>query len=264
MSNENLNIDNESVIKCDNAGVKFATIKPFTTLSDVLETKLSRTKNDKNSKFFWALKDVSFTVKKGEMVGLIGKNGSGKSTLLRVIAEILPLDKGKIEVNTKCTLLSPGVGLRPELSGRDNIFLGCLMIGSSLQQIKKNYSSIVEFSELGEHIERPLRYYSTGMRSRLMFTIATSIKPEFLLLDELLSGGDISFRGKANTRMKEVITSSNGGVIATHDLGFVKESCNKALYLSEGELKFFGNAEKCVDMYLEDNKISKKRINTHD
>lgn len=256
--------ENNKVIVCKNAGVKFSTIKPVTTVTDFWDSKFSK-KEKKTQKFFWALRDISFSVEKGQMIGLIGKNGSGKSTLLRVIAKILPLDKGTINVNTDCKLLATGVGLKPELSGRENIFLGCLMLGYSLKDIKDNYERIVEFSELGMHIERPLKYYSTGMRSKLMFTIATSFEPEFLLLDELLSGGDISFRNKANKRMKEVITKSNGGVIATHDLGFVKEYCSKAMYLSEGEIKFLGEPEKAVEMYLNDIKISKSRINeVHD
>ena len=185
--------------------------------------------------------------------------------MLRVIAKILPLDKGTIDVASDCKLLSTGVGLKPELSGRENIFLGCLMLGHSLKNIKDNYERIVEFSELGGHIERPIKYYSTGMRSKLMFTIATSFEPEFLLLDELLSGGDISFRNKANKRMKEIITKSNGGVIATHDLGFVKEYCSKAIYLNDGKIEFFGAPNEAVERYLNDVKIAKSRINeVHD
>ena len=252
---------NNEIINCKNAWIKFSTIKPVITIGDLLNSKFSKKEEKKTDKFFWALKDITFSVKKGEMIGLIGKNGSGKSTLLRVIAKILPLDKGTINVATDCKLLSTGVGLKQELSGRENIFLGCLMLENSLIDIKNNFERIVEFSELGDHIERPIKYYSTGMRSKLMFTIATSFEPKFLLLDELLSGGDISFREKANKRMKEIITKSNGGVIATHDLGFVKEYCSKAIYLNNGEIKFFGESKKAVAMYLNDVKISKSRAN---
>lgn len=258
---ENESEQKDKIVDCKNAWVKFSIDKPITTIGDLWSSKFL--KNDKKLRcnFFWALKDITFSVKKRELIGVIGKNGSGKSTLLRVIAKIIPLDRGTIDVDTNCKLLSAGVGLRQELSGRENIFLGGLMLGQSLEKIKNNYEKIVEFSELGEHIERPLKYYSTGMRSKLIFTIATSFEPEFLLLDELLSGGDISFRNKANKRMKEVITKSNGGVIATHDLGFVKEYCTKAIYLNNGEMKFFGESKIAVMMYLDDVKISKSEIN---
>jgi len=228
---------------------------------DLWDSTFTKKTKIKDKKFFWALKDISFSVKKGEMIGLIGKNGSGKSTLLRVIAKILPLDRGTINVSANCKLLSTGVGLKPELSGKENIFLGCLMLENSLDEIKNNFERIVEFSELREHIERPIKYYSTGMRAKLMFTIATSFEPDFLLLDELLSGGDISFREKANKRMKEIITKSNGGVITTHDLKFVKEFCSRAIYLKDSEIRFFGDSKEAVEMYLNDIKISKSRVN---
>ena len=217
--NKDIENKTEELIILENVGVKFSTSNPVTTIADLWNDFFSK-KDGK--KFFWALKDISFSIRKGELVGVIGKNGAGKSTLSRVVAQVLEPDEGVIKVLTKCNYLSSGVGARPHLSGKENIYLGCLLLGHSKEEIDRNYESMVKFAELEDHINRPIRFYSTGMLSRLLFTIATSIKPEFLILDELLSGGDISFVDKANKRMKEVITSAKGGLIATHDMNFVR------------------------------------------
>lgn len=240
----------DELIILDDIGVKFSMSNPVTTIADLWNDFFTRNKN--RQKFFWALKNVSFTVKKGDLVGVIGKNGAGKSTLSRVVAQVLEPNEGTIKVLTKCSYLSSGVGARPHLSGKENIYLGCLLLGHSKKEIDKNYESMVEFAELEEHIHRPMRYYSTGMLSRLLFTIATSIKPEFLILDELLSGGDISFVDKANKRMKEVISSAKGGLIATHDMNFVRKYATKAVYLEKGIMKFCGDPNQAVDMYEKD------------
>ncbi|MBS3926350.1 MAG: ABC transporter ATP-binding protein [Nitrosarchaeum sp.] len=244
----------ENIISCNNVGIKFSKTTPTPTLAGWLNYKFSD-----NDSYFWALRNISFTVQKGELVGMIGKNGAGKSTLLRVVAEIISPDEGQISVKTKTNLLARGVGVRDHLSGRENIILGSLYLGKSLDEINKNMNSMVEFSELEEHIDRPVRYYSSGMVSKLLFTIATSINPEFLLLDELLSGGDLGFREKAKNRMLEVVNRSKGGLVATHNLQFVKESCSKVIYLDKGEMRFFGNAEEGVEMYLEEIGMSRKK-----
>ena len=248
MSTENMESNVLVVLK--DAGVKFSTSNPNRSLADFWDSLFARKKE--KPRFFWALRNISFNVKKGEMLTVIGKNGAGKSTLLRLVAQILLPDEGKIEVRTDCNLLSQGVGQKPQLSGRENIFLGCLMLGYSMDEIKKNYDSIVEFSELGEHIDRPIRYYSSGMLSRLLFTIATSIKPEFLLLDELLSAGDIGFVDKANKRMKQVIQNSKGGIVATHDMNFARNYSTKVLYLDKGNIRYYGEPKEAVDMYEKD------------
>ena len=244
---------NDNVVICKDVWVKFSMGNPAPTIADLWDSFFTRKTGKEKPDFFWALKDVSFSVKKGEILGLIGNNGAGKSTLLRVVAQVLSPDKGQMDVRTKCNLLSPGLGQREQLSGRENIILGCLYLGYSMDEIKKNYDSMVEFSELGEHIERPIRYYSDGMLSRLIFTIATSLKPQFLLLDELLSAGDVGFRDKASKKMQEVIVNSKGAIIATHDLPFVKQNCNKVLYLDKGEVKFLGDPNEGVELYLKNN-----------
>jgi len=252
-------LDSEKkLIECKNVWTQFSSGNPSPSIADLWDSFLSR--NREKPKFFWALKDVSFDVKQGEILGLIGNNGAGKSTLLRVIAGILAPDKGSVKIQTECNLLSPGLGYREQLSGRENIILGCLYLGYSKKEIDENFEKMVEFSELGEHIDRPVRYYSDGMISRLTFTIATSIKAEFLLMDELLSAGDISFRDKASKRMKEVVKSSKGAVIATHDMPFVTEHCTKVLYLVKGEVKFYGNPKEGVKLYMQDNGLDSSSI----
>lgn len=240
----------EPIIKLDDVGIKFSTSAAAVSLADLWNSMFTSKKNER--KYFWALRHVSFDVYKGELIAVIGKNGAGKSTLLRVVAHILDVNEGKLKVNTRCNLLSSGVGQKPLLSGRDNIFMGCLLLGHSMNEIKKNFDSMVKFAELEEHIDRPIRYYSSGMLSRLLFTIATSIKPDFLLLDELLSAGDIGFVDKANKRMQEVIKKSDGGLIATHDMNFARNYSAKVLYLVNGSVKFFGDPNEAVDMYEKD------------
>lgn len=245
----------ENVVTCKNVGIRFSKTTPIPTLAEWLRSKFSN--NDSN--FFWPLKDISFTVQKGELVGLIGKNGAGKSTLLRVVAGIITPDEGEIHINTQTSLLARGVGIKDQLSGRENMILGSLFLGKSLDEIKENLDEMIEFSELEEHIDRPMRYYSSGMVSKLLFTVATSSNPEFLLLDELLSGGDIGFREKAKNRMLKVVKRSKGGLIATHNLQFVKESCSKVMYLDKGKIKFFGSAEEGVELYLKEIGVSRNK-----
>jgi len=247
----------ENIITCTNAGIRFSKTTPTPTLAGWLNSKFS----NNESNFFWALRNISFTIQKGELVGLIGRNGAGKSTLLRVVAGIIIPDEGEIMVNTKTSLLSRGIGVKDQLSGRENMVLGSLYLGKSLDEIKENIEEMIEFSDLAEHIDKPIRYYSSGMVSKLLFTVATSVNPEFLLLDELLSGGDIGFRAKAKDRMLEVVKRSKGGLIATHNLQFVKESCSKVLYLDNGKMKYFGDSKEGVELYLKEIGTSRSREN---
>ena len=249
-------MENENIITCKNVGIRFSKTTPTPTLTGWLNSKFSNNNQD----FFWALKGISFTVQKGELIGLIGKNGAGKSTLLRVVAEIINPDEGEIKVNTKTSLLARGVGVKDQLSGRENMVLSSLYLGKSMNEIKKGLDDMIEFSEIAEHIDRPMRYYSSGMISKLLFTVATSVNPDFLLLDELLSGGDLGFREKAKKRMLDVVKRSKGGLIATHNLQFVKESCSKVLYLDKGRMKFFGDVKEGVETYLAEIGMSQKKL----
>ncbi len=242
----------KKIIEVENVGVKFLTSMNTGTFAGLWDSFFSRNKSEK---YFWALKNVSLSALQGEIVGIIGRNGSGKSTLLRVISGILTPDQGNVKVNGKALLLYPGIGFREELSGRDNIYLGCLFMGMKKKEIDEQFEDIVNFAELGPYIDRTFKYYSDGMKSRLIFSVATHVNHEILLLDELLSAGDISFNRKAAQRMDELITKSKTALIVTHSTQFVREHCTRTLYLEKGNVKYFGDPDRAVDMYVLDSKI---------
>lgn len=244
----------QKIIEVNNVSVKFLTSMNTNTIAGLWDSFFSKKRESK--KFFWALQNISLEVHQGEIFGIIGRNGSGKSTLLRVIANILNPDKGYSKIDGKAILLSSGMGFRDELSGLDNIYLGCLFMGMSKKDIEQQIDDIVDFAELQNDIHRTFKYYSDGMKSRLSFSVATHIKHDILLLDELLSAGDLSFNKKAATRMEELVENSRTAVIVTHATQFVRDHCTRALYLEKGHIKYFGDPDVAVDMYILDSKGS--------
>lgn len=205
---------------------------------------------EKRKDILTALNDISFKVDLGERVAVIGKNGSGKSTLLKVIAGILKPQRGSVEVDgTVQPLIEVGAGFNPELSGRDNIFLNAYMLGFSAARVRARLDEIIQFSDLRQYIDVPVKYYSSGMAVRLAFTIATSIDPEVLLFDEMLSAGDISFIEKAKTRVNELIDKAKCLVLVSHDLGLVESLCKRTIVLSHGVIVFDGPTKEAVDFY---------------
>jgi len=191
----------------------------------------------KYHKDFYALKDVSFNIKKGEIVGIVGKNGSGKSTLLKIITGVLKPSSGKVQVNGKiAALLELGVGFHPELSGIENIFLYGSIMGISKNKMKKKLNDIIDFADIGDFINRPVKTYSSGMFARLAFSVAIQIEPEILIVDEVLSVGDISFQYKCFEKFKEFKEKGVTILFVTHSMGQVLTHCNRALFLKNGEL----------------------------
>lgn len=211
---------------------------------------LSRVVRKRRLESFNVLDGVSFSVYPGDILGIIGANGAGKSTLLKTIAGLVHMEKGKIRLTGHHLLLSPGLGVRNELSGRQNIYLCGYFMGLDGRQVERLYQEIVDFSELGPFIDQPFKFYSDGMKSRLIFSIATSIAPEILMLDELLSAGDIKFQQKAAKRMDELIGRAKAVIVVTHGLSFVSEKCNKAVLISKGKLKYYGNPRTAITHYL--------------
>jgi ABC-type polysaccharide/polyol phosphate transport system ATPase subunit len=200
---------------------------------------------------FWALRDVSFLVEKGSVLGIVGRNGSGKSTLLLTIAGTLKPDQGCVELfGNRPTLLTLGAGFEPDLTGRDNIYLNGAFFGLSKRRTEAIVDDVLEFSELGGFIDVPLRKYSTGMRARLGFSIAVHVEPDILLLDEVLAVGDASFKEKAQAKVQELIGKSQAIVVVTHDTNFVRTNCTDAMWLDEGEVRAAGEPEAVVDTYL--------------
>jgi ABC-type polysaccharide/polyol phosphate transport system ATPase subunit len=200
---------------------------------------------------FWALKEVSLRVEKGDLVGVIGNNGAGKSTLLRIVAGVLPQDVGRLEVNGQATsLLQAGAGFQVQLTGRENVFLsGCLM-GYSRKRIKDLFNQVVAFAELEDFIETPVRYYSTGMRTRLGFSLAVHLDPDILIVDEVIRTGDKNFRKKSQEKMIDLLGRANTIILASHDTDFITDLCNKAVWLERGLVRKFGPAGEVVESYL--------------
>jgi lipopolysaccharide transport system ATP-binding protein len=199
-----------------------------------------------------ALDHLSFKINDGERVALLGHNGAGKSTLLRVMSSVYSPTFGSAHIQGKLgSLIDISLGIDPEISGLENIYIRGRLLGLSAAEIKKKTPEIVEFSELGDFIEMPVRTYSTGMHMRLAFSISTTLRPEILLMDEWLSVGDEGFKHKAEARMKEVIQSSSILVVATHSRELVMNTCNRAIWLEHGKVKMDGTTQEVSNEYFE-------------
>ena len=197
------------------------------------------------------LKNINLKIKQGETVGLIGVNGSGKSTLLKLMTKIIYPDSGKITTNGKLTsLLELGAGFHPDFSGRENIYFNASIFGLTRKEIDARLNDIIEFSELGEFIDNPVRTYSSGMYMRLAFSVAINVDAEILLIDEILSVGDQHFQEKCYNKMTELKEQGKTMVFVTHSLDVVKKLCTRAVWLYNGEIKMDGDTEQVVDEYV--------------
>jgi ABC-type polysaccharide/polyol phosphate transport system ATPase subunit len=201
---------------------------------------------------FHVLEGISFNLYPGDILGIIGENGAGKSTLLRTIASLIPIKKGEIFVGGQHVLLRAGVGFREEATGRENIFLAGSYLQLNPGYIRNIVDDIIAFAELEHAIDQPFKYYSDGMKARLIFSLATCITPEILMLDEPLGAGDARFRDKAAKRMDELMLRAKAAIIVTHGVDFVRNHCTKALYLVKGRKAYFGDPNIAVNHYLND------------
>lgn len=204
------------------------------------------------SEMFDVLRDINFDINAGDVLGVIGRNGSGKTTLLRTLMGMFPLASGVISINGKPLLLRPGVGMREDLSGRDNILTSAVCMGLSMRQAKGILDDVIDFTELGDNIDRPYRYYSDGMRARLIFSVATALSADILMLDELLSAGDISFQAKARLRLQNFIERARAVIVVEHGMDFIGASATKVLLMHEGAPLYFGRRERAIDRYVLD------------
>ena len=199
---------------------------------------------------FKALENISFTVNEGEVVGIIGANGAGKSTLLKIISGILTPTQGNVEVKgTIAPMLELGAGFDHDLSARENVFLNGAVLGYSKSFLKSKYDEIVEFSELAEFMENPIRNFSSGMIMRLAFSIATIVDPDILIVDEILSVGDAHFQKKSEKRMKLMITGGTTVLLVSHSLEHIKSLCTKVVWIEKGELRMIGDVDMICDKY---------------
>ncbi len=200
---------------------------------------------------FWALRDMSFAINKGETIGVIGSNGSGKSTILKLIAGVMSPTYGKIQVSGRISpLIELGAGFHPELTGRENIYLNGAILGLTKRQIEECFSDIVAFSELSDFIDTPVKHYSSGMYIRLGFSVAVHTDPEIMLIDEIFAVGDTSFQKKCFRKMEEFKKNKVTIVFVTHDMEVVKSFCEKAMFLNKGRLENIGNPKEIVNEYL--------------
>ena len=221
---------------------------------DMNRFTLKKAKREKGSgKIFKAVKGVSFEIPKGQILGICGKNGSGKSTLLRAISGIFAADKGSINLHkNSISLLSIGVGFQKQLTGYENIYLSGMLLGYSKEQIDEKVDEIIKFSELGDFVYRPVRSYSSGMYSKLAFSITAILETDIILIDEVLSVGDIHFKEKSYNKMKELISDSNRTVvIVSHSSKTIVELCDRVIWLHEGLIKADGDPEKIMNEYEE-------------
>jgi ABC-type polysaccharide/polyol phosphate transport system ATPase subunit len=199
---------------------------------------------------FWALRHVNLKVQRGESLAVIGPNGAGKSTLLQVLAGIIRPSAGAVDVNGHVSgLLSLGVGFDKELTGRENILLGGAFLGLDDDNTRELLPSIIAYAELGDFIDAPIRTYSSGMRARLGFAIATSVDPDILLLDEVLATGDANFREKSKARVIEIVAAAKAVVLVTHDMSWVTEYCNRAILIERGVVVMEGEPADVVEMH---------------
>ena len=237
----------ENAIEVKELCIAYRSLKRYSIKQNFFQRK------PKKEDVFEAIKQVSFSVEKGRILGIIGRNGSGKSTLLRAIAGIFAPDSGTIDLKgNRVSLLSIGVGFEKELTGRENILLSGLLLGFSEEQIQEKIEEIIEFAELGEFIEAPVRTYSSGMYSKLAFSITAVLETDIMLIDEILSVGDAKFKKKSYNKMKELIRDAKRTVIiVSHNTDTIQKLCDSVLWLHRGEIKMHGKAEDILPVYEE-------------
>lgn len=200
---------------------------------------------------FWALKDVSFEINKGDVIGIIGKNGAGKSTLLKILSQITRPTEGRIEINGRiASLLEVGTGFHPELTGRENIFLNGTILGMTRKEVKDKFDEIVAFSGIEKFIDTPVKHYSSGMYVRLAFAVAAHLEPEILIIDEVLAVGDADFQKKCLGKMKQVAGEGRTVIFVSHNMEAVKNLCEKAIFMEQGSVIMKGKPVEIIENYL--------------
>ena len=240
--------ENNSIIRVENVSMRFRMANDRVTSIKEMVTKML--KRQVEYKDFWALKNVSFDVKRGEVIGLIGRNGAGKSTILKIISGILKPTEGSVYRGGGIVpMLELGSGFDYDLTGKENIYLNGAVLGYSKEFLESRYNDILEFSELGEFINTPIRNYSSGMLMRLAFSIATVVNPEILIVDEILSVGDENFQKKSHARMMELMAGGTTVLYVSHNLDQIREMCNRVVRLENHTVKMFGDVKEVCDAY---------------
>jgi ABC-2 type transport system ATP-binding protein len=244
-------MSNEPIVQFSNVSMAYRRTRH--RVSSLKQTAIDTIKRRIEYETFYALNDVSLEIKKGETLSIIGRNGAGKSTLLKVVARVLPPTSGRVIVRGQVApMIELGAGFNPELTGAENILLYGTLLGRSVKQMKSRIEAIADWAGLTEHLDVPLRAYSSGMIARLAFSTATDETPDVLLIDEILSVGDEDFRAKSAARTLEMMNSGSAVLLVSHDLEAVKSMSNLVIYLESGSMKAFGKPTDVVTAYLED------------
>jgi len=239
-----------TVIRVENATVRFNIASE--RIDNIKEYFIKLVKRQLHFKEFFALKNVNFEVKRGESWGIVGSNGAGKSTLLKLICSILAPDSGSVLINGSISpMLELGGGFDPQLTAAENIYLEGALLGYSRAYIKEHFNEIVAFSELEDFLDMPLKNYSTGMQARMAFSIATTMKPEILIIDEVLSVGDAAFQRKCESRIDEMLQNNTTLLLVSHSNATIERLCKNALWLRDGEVVMSGEAKEVCEAYAQ-------------
>ncbi len=235
-----------NAITIENLSIQYRCLAPISIRQSLFQKKINR----KNA--YEALQRISFSIEKGEILGIVGKNGSGKSTLLRAIAGVFAPDSGSIDLHgNSVSLLSIGVGFQKALTGRSNIFLSGMLLGFSEKEINDKLEAIIEFADIGKFIDMPVKTYSSGMYSKLAFAITANLETDIMLIDEVLSVGDAKFKKKSYKKMVQLINDDNRTVlIVSHNIETLRKLCTRVLWLHDGMIKKLGNANEVLDEYV--------------
>ena len=224
------------------------------SIKEAIINSLKKRKYDERVKEFWVLKDLNVRIEQGDRLGIVGNNGAGKSTMLKLISRIYEPTKGQIDIKGRLVpLIELGAGFNPELTGRENIYLNGAVLGYTKEEMSRMEKNIVEFSELQEFIDVPIKYYSTGMYARLAFTVATEINPEILIIDEIFAGGDINFVDRAVKRINDLIDSAKIVIMVSHSLSLIESMCNRCLVIADHGIAFDGAVADALAFYREMN-----------
>ena len=247
----------EKMIEVKNVTMKFRmSDEPINSLKEIFTTAV---KGQLRFNEFLALDDISFDLEKGKTLGLIGRNGAGKSTTLKLISGILKPTSGQIITRGNIVpMLELGAGFDLELTGRENIYLNGAILGYSKEYLESKYDEIVEFAEIQEFIDMPIRNYSSGMMARLAFSIASVVQPEILIVDEILAVGDVAFQEKSYNRMKELMSGGATVLFVSHDINKIEEMCDKVIWLEQGKIVAEGKAKTICDKYRKKQGIKEK------
>ena len=241
-------VDDSVSVKVEDLHVTYRTT--FEKVPTLKKTLMRLGRSEKSIREVEAVKGVSFQLRHGSVLGIVGANGAGKSTLVRTVAGILPPTSGRVEVRGRVsTLLALGVGFNANLSGRENVILGGLAAGLSRTEIRAKYQEIADFAELGDFMDLPMKTYSSGMYSRLAFSVAVNMSPDILIIDEALSAGDARFKKKAQAKMQQLCGEARTLLLVSHALGSITDLCNEAIWMHKGEMKMHGQPADVVKAY---------------